>query len=273
MAVSFLVVPQWQGSGNARAMRLVDGADAIRGDLPSSSTTVIEVPASAGDDRGSGVARVSSIALVRERALAAMEALPGPVITIGGDCSADLAGMSRAAAAGAAVVYFDAHPDIHSPETSDSKAFHGMVVRSVLGDGPAELLPEAPLPLSQLILAGTRAADAAEQQYLDATGIAVLPHPTPHALVSAVEATGASSVYLHIDLDVLDPAEVEGIGFPEPFGMTAAGLIECVDAVLDRFGLHGAGIMEFAPASPQDAVTDLPVILRLIGALSRTRQT
>ena len=48
MAVTFLVVPQWQGSSNARAMRLVDGAEAIRGDLPSSHTRVVDVPSSAG---------------------------------------------------------------------------------------------------------------------------------------------------------------------------------------------------------------------------------
>ena len=38
MAATFVVVPQWQGSGSSRAMRLVDGAEAIRGDLPSAST-------------------------------------------------------------------------------------------------------------------------------------------------------------------------------------------------------------------------------------------
>jgi succinyl-CoA synthetase alpha subunit len=35
MTARFLVVPQWQGSGSARAMRLVDGAEAIGGDLPA----------------------------------------------------------------------------------------------------------------------------------------------------------------------------------------------------------------------------------------------
>jgi arginase len=86
-----------------------------------------------------------------------------------------------------------------------------------------------------------------------------------------VEATGAPSVYLHIDLDVLDPSEIEGVGFPEPFGMTATGLVACIAALLERWPLAGASILEFAPASPQDAVTDLPTILRLIGALSKGR--
>ena len=45
----FLVVPQWQGSPAARAMHLVDGAEAIAGDLPCASTARVEVPASAGE--------------------------------------------------------------------------------------------------------------------------------------------------------------------------------------------------------------------------------
>ncbi len=159
MAVTFLVVPQWQGSSNARAMRLVDGAEAIRGDLPSAHTRVVDVPSSAGDDRGSSVARLSSIALVRQRALEALEGVDGPVITIGGDCGADLVGMSRVAGDDVAVVYFDAHPDVHSPDSSDSKAFHGMVVRTVLGEGPDELLPDVPLDPRRLVFAGVRAPD------------------------------------------------------------------------------------------------------------------
>ena len=48
MAARFLIVPQWQGSGSSRAMRLADGAAAIRGDLPAAATLDIEVPVEAG---------------------------------------------------------------------------------------------------------------------------------------------------------------------------------------------------------------------------------
>ena len=40
----FLIVPQWQGSPAARAMHLVDGAEAIAGDLPRARTVRVEVP-------------------------------------------------------------------------------------------------------------------------------------------------------------------------------------------------------------------------------------
>jgi arginase len=146
-----------------------------------------------------------------------------------------------------------------------------MVLRTVLGEGPDELLPAKPLDPRRLVLAGTRAPDPGESAYLETAGITVLAEPTAASIVAAVEATGAASVYLHIDLDVLDPAEIEGIGFPEPFGMTAGGLVECIGALLERWPLAGGAITEFAPASPQDAVTDLPTILRIIGALTKPR--
>ena len=50
MPAAFVVVPQWQGSGSSRAMRLVDGAEAIRGDLPTASTFSVNVPLEAGDE-------------------------------------------------------------------------------------------------------------------------------------------------------------------------------------------------------------------------------
>ena len=60
----FLVVPQWQGSPAARAMHLVDGAEAIAGDLPRASTARVEVPASAGEALGTGIRRYSALARI-----------------------------------------------------------------------------------------------------------------------------------------------------------------------------------------------------------------
>ena len=260
-------------------MRLVDGAEAVRGDLPTASTRVVEVPLEAGDDQGTGVQRASSIELVRDRLAQTLSTIDGPAVTIGGDCSVELGaighvlerqGLGRdGSGSQIAVVWFDAHPDIHSVETSDSKAFHGMVVRTLLGDGPARLVPSTPLRPERLVLAGMRAPDPGETAYLETVAIATLPEPTPESLVDAIEASGATAVYVHIDLDVLDPAEVVGVGFPEPFGLSVNGLVACIRALLERWPLAGAGITEFAPASLADAVEDLPTILRIVGALAK----
>ena len=126
-------------------MRLVDGAQAIRGDLPSAHTVVVDVPLEAGESQDSAVARLTSIQLVRDRVAATLASIDGLAITIGGDCAVELASVSRAldsedldpknTAGGVALVWFDAHPDLNTPESSPSSAFHGMIVRTLLGDG------------------------------------------------------------------------------------------------------------------------------------------
>jgi arginase len=278
MPTRFLVVPQWQGSGSTRALQLQDGAEALRGDLPVSRTVVVDVPLGAGEGLGSGVRRLSSVQAVRDRmaeALASIrDAAPTDVVvTIGGDCGVDLAPIERAHAAhpdDLAVVWLDAHADLNTPESSPSGAFHGMVLRTTAGDGFPSLVPDAPVPTSRIVLAGTRALDEAEAAWIEEQGIRMLPPAelTPDALVAAIESTGASAVYLHIDLDVLDPAEFSSLGYPEPFGVTVAALLDTIRAATARFELAGAAICEFAPSSPEAASDDLPTILRIIGALT-----
>jgi arginase len=274
---SFLVVPQWQGSGSSRAMRLIDGAEAIRGDLPAAATHGVAVPSAAGEALGTGVLRYSSLSLVRELAAAELAVLEAPVVTIGGDCGADLAGVQHAVqshpAGSVAVVWFDAHGDLNNVSTSPSGAFHGMVVRALLGDGPDGLAATgaARLHHEQLILAGTRALDDGESAFVERMGIRVVApdeFEDPQALVRAVEATGATSVYLHVDLDVLDPSAIDGIGFPEPFGVSPEQLTDAIRALRTRFELAGAAVTEFAPESPDAAGRDLSVILRVLGSLT-----
>lgn len=274
MTINYVVVPQWQGSGSSRAMQLVDGAESIRGDLPSASTRTVDIPLEAGDHQGTGVHRYSSLLLVRDRLRHALaegtEAGVNAHVTIGGDCGVELAAIEHVSASEPAVVWLDAHPDLHTAATSPSGAFTGMVLRTLLGDGPAALVPAHPVGADRVILAGVRSVDIAEDDYIAQSGIRMLGPVdfSAETLLDAIAATGADSVYLHIDLDVLDPADFAGLGSPVPFGIEAGVLIEAIRAVVAKYPLAGAGITEFAPASMTAAVDDSPTILRLIGALA-----
>lgn len=251
-------------------MRLVDGAEAIRGDLPSSSTLVVEIPLEAGDEQDTRVHRLSSIALVRDRFESVLSGSSGPIITIGGDCGVELAAIGHVLDHDVAVVWLDAHPDLNTPQSSTSHAFTGMVLRTLVGDGPSVLVPSTPLDTSRIVLAGARSFDAAETEFVSANSIRSIAADgvSGESLIEAVEATGAASVYVHIDLDVLDPSDIVGLGSPEPFGVRASALVDALKQLLERFPLAGAGITEFAPASPNEAVEDMPTILRIVGALA-----
>jgi len=274
MAVNFFVVPQWQGSGSSRAMQLAQGAEAISTDLPSARTVTVPVPLGAGSDQGSGVRRLSSVEAVRNELQGALDAADGVPIIVGGDCGVELAAIGHAASRHKlAVVWFDAHADLNSPQSSPSGAFHGMVLRTLLGEGPEGLVPRTPLEPGRVLLAGTRALDDAEQQYIADSGIrSFFPDELEAgALATALRNSGADSVYIHIDLDVLDPGEFSSLGYPEPFGITVAELIERVREAKATLPMVGAGLTEFAPGSSEQADDDLPAILRIIGALATDR--
>ncbi|MEN9620524.1 MAG: hypothetical protein RL499_717 [Actinomycetota bacterium] len=267
-------------------MRLVEGATAIRADLPSAATRVIDVPLEAGDSEGTGILRYSSIRLVRERLERALAELDDTPVIIGGDCGVEYAGIEHAARAGRVILLWaDAHADLNTAETSPSKAFHGMVLRSLVDAGV--------VAAADVVLLGVRDLDDAEAQFIESSG---MPSATPLTVsdhvaerVAAARADGVEPVlYVHVDLDVLDPAVFGGVGFPAPFGLSLDELTSSVGAARARLALAGAGLTEFAPAPTREAVPgdsagavdesdessgaasdELTVILRILAALSR----
>jgi arginase len=276
MPATFVVVPVWQGSVSARAMSHADGAAAIQGDLPAAATVVVEVPVEAGETLGTGVQRYSTIRRVRERTEQALASVTGLPITIGGDCGASVAAVahaSRVTGGDLAVLWLDAHPDLNTPESSPSGGFGGMTLRAIAGDGADGLaLGEAErVPAGRLVIGGARAFDDEERRFIDEHGVQTLTVEDlsdPTVVVAALEATGATQVFIHVDLDVLDPSALAGLSYPMPFGIDGATLVTLVRAVTARFPLAGAAIAGFAPGSPEAASDDLPTILRLVGALA-----
>lgn len=268
----FVVAPQWQGSSSSRAMQLIDGALAIASDLPKNATTILEVPAEAGESLGSGVRRLSSLLQVRAAIAEALGDAPDPFLLVGGDCGVALAGISAVAGPDLAIVWLDAHADLNAPDTSSSGAFHGMVLRAILGEGAGDMtLPIGAVTADRTVLAGTRELELQEELYVAATGIRVVDVPSlsdPETLADAVAATGAARVYIHVDLDVLDPGELGALTHPVPFGLTTAQLVAAIKAVRARLPLAGASLTEFSPSSAEAAVDDLGVILRVVGALA-----
>ncbi|MCU1686453.1 MAG: arginase [Amycolatopsis sp.] len=252
-------VPQGQGAVGPRAGELAEGCLAlgefvgrVLGEpvhhVPQGKTTSSTVD---------GV--VNRAALLENRAaqLAALEAPAGPVLTVGGDCGVELVPISVARfryGIGLKVAWFDAHADLNTAAGSPSGAFHGMVLRSLFGEGDAEFAASPPLEPSNAVLFGTRVFDPEERDALD------------RGLVSQAPGSlrGAEYVYLHLDLDVLDPGEFSGMNYPESGGMS---IVELVDAIggLAGFEVIGAGITECVATGSELHV--LEPVIRAIGAL------
>lgn len=268
----FLVAPQWQGSPSSRAMRLIDGAEALAGDLPRSAVTRIDVPAEAGESLGSGIRRFSTLGRVRDAIAAALAEGDERPLVIGGDCAVAVPAIAHAASRhpSLAVVWFDAHGDLHTVDSSPSGALAGMALRAVSTPGP--FVDRTLVPAERIMVVGARSLDDAEADHLATSGVRTLSADTvtadPAALAEAIAATGAEAVFVHVDLDVLDPSAISGVLEPVPFGLDPGALTAAVQRLRERVPLVGASIAGFAPASPDDAVEDLGTILRIVGALA-----
>lgn len=276
-AAAYLLMPEWQGSSSSRALQLTEGAAALREDLPS-HTIEVPVPLGAGDALGTPALRLSSVLRARDAATRLLHDLDAVPITVGGDCASSFAGLSAAIARhGAdrlAVLWFDAHADLQHPATSPSGSISGMTLRHALGEGVEDLRFAEPIRSELLTLVGTRAFDDEEIDEVSRRSIAHLPVPPELAaeefaasVAERLRSTRASHVYLHIDLDVLDPAEFTAVHAPEPFGLTLAQLTSAVRAAVSALPLAGATVSEFAPRDAEAALQDLPSVLRILAAL------
>lgn len=270
----FLLMPEWQGSASSRAMLLAEGAAMLRENLPRSAMHEVAIPLEAGDALGTPVARLSSVLQAREAARKILSIAEGTPIIVGGDCATSLPGLESAVqkhGGSLAVLWFDAHPDLQHPSTSPSGAASGMTLRHALGDGSVELAADLAIADDQLTLVGTRAVDPEEQDEIERRQITVISASTDDIAASVADrlrSSGASHVYIHIDLDVLDPAEFMAVHQPVPFGLGVAQVTSAVRAAIAELPLAGAAICEFAPADAHWAAEELPTVLRLLAAIT-----
>ncbi|WP_228011550.1 arginase family protein [Nonomuraea phyllanthi] len=237
-------VPQWRGSGSRTAERLREGARLLAGMVDAGRRVRVEVD----DDLVVTASRVrEAIARVGD----------GLVVTAGGDCGVELEPVAAAIKRHGdrlVVVWIDAHGDMNTPESSPSGAFHGMVLRALTGDGPAGLVPGDPLDPGRIVLAGVRDLDAPELAFVEERGIRWLTvADSGAALADAVaDIRDDAVVYVHIDLDVLDPEVFASVGCPTPGGLRPDELLSLVSAVAGRFEVVGLGLMEYEAFGERD---------------------
>ncbi|SEF35783.1 arginase [Amycolatopsis pretoriensis] len=253
-------VPQRQGAVGSRAAELPDGclalAELAGHVLGRPVHHVRQTPEVSEVDGG-----VSSRAVLtgpnRAAQLAALEAPGGPVLTIGGDCGVELIpiGVARFRyGPGLGVAWFDAHPDLNTASTSPSGAFHGMVLRSLFGEDDPEFAAAPALEPGRVALLGTRVFDPEERAAVS-RGLAV---------TSLDALTGVEKLYVHVDLDVLDPSEFPGLNYPEPDGWTIPQLVAALDG-LAGYEVIGAGITECVGTAREVEV--LEPVLAAVGRL------
>jgi len=253
-----LCVPQCEGSASAKAPFLAQGAHRTAEFLRADA--VVTVPVATGGFEVTDGIRARGVLVENLRLTAeALAEIDDFVITVGGDCGVDMAPVTAARQRygdDLTVLWIDAHPDSYGPGDLASGAHHGMVVRTLLGDGPAQLTPAHPLTPTQIRLVGTRAASPVERAYLRRTGLRTYG---VDELAEAFEGLSGPT-YVHVDLDVLDPTEFRSVCYGEPDGVPSSALADLIGQ-LDN--VVGAAITEHAPTTDDPAEAE---VIRRIGA-------
>lgn len=130
------------------------------------------------------------------------------------------------------VLWFDAHGDINTAETSPSGNIHGMPAAVSLGIGHERLTgvggPGTKLTPDKFVMIGIRDLDPGEKKLLRELGVIVY---TMHEIDTigmakvmeeaiAIVADGTDGVHVSFDMDVLDPLHAPGVGTPVFGGLT-----------------------------------------------------
>lgn len=153
-------------------------------------------------------------------------------LVLGGDHSVaigSLTGSARDADLGA--IWFDAHADLNTPETSPSGNVHGMPLAAALGRGAfgeTEWAPAPRLQESSIAYVGLRSIDDRERELIRESEItaftmADIDQRGISAVVDdalAVATDGTDGVHVSLDLDWLDPKTAPGVGTPVRGGVT-----------------------------------------------------
>lgn len=152
-------------------------------------------------------------------AVAATDRLP---VVYAGDCVIILgvtAGLQRKGI-DPVVVFYDAHGDFNTWETTSSGFIGGMPLAMLTGRGEQTIVDACGLrivPDDDAVLVGARDLDPGERILLDASELRI-------AAVESVMAAVPSErdLYVHIDVDVVDPRDVPAVNYPAPGGPSAA---------------------------------------------------
>jgi arginase len=147
------------------------------------------------------------------------------------------------------VLWLDAHGDYNTPATSGSGYLGGMCLAAAAGEWDAGL--GDPMPADRVVLAGIRDLDPGERELLERSPATVIGASTVETLVAVKNALDGAPIFVHLDLDVLDPEHFPA-AVPAPNGLHPDKLYDLIDSVLEDSELLGLEITNFAAPDDED---------------------
>ncbi len=165
----------------------------------------------------------------------------------------------------ARVLWLDAHGDYNTPDTSGSGYLGGMCLAGACGEWDTGL--GEPIPPERVVLAGVRDLDSGERELLERSAATVIGASVVETLVAVKNAVDAAPVFIHLDLDVLDPEEFPA-AVPAPGGLSSDKLYDLMEAVAEDSELVGLEVTAFeAPSDPDELADAAETAMRVLDPL------
>lgn len=179
------------------------------------------------------------------------------------------------------MLWLDAHPDFNTPETTRSGSLGGMPVALATGRALQRMRLDAHLdpPLSDryIVMGGVRLTDPLEQELLNKSQIQQVSVDDLRNLTPAVFAQLdrlsrlTDKIYIHIDMDVLDPREVMGHQNKVPNGPSSEQLARLFEAIFSRYPKASAIGFATIPATDEGGLSIAALNRMIAGAIKGLR--
>lgn len=176
------------------------------------------------------------------------------ILILSGNCGpAALSAVSALDPQTTGVIWFDAHADFNTPDTSASGFLDGMALSILTGRCwpglAARFSGFKPIAARNVILIGGRDFDPAEETALSQSEITRIG-PGLDGLEQAVEALAerVANFYVHLDVDVLDQSEGRANSYASGGGLSADALYAALELLARSNRIRVAGITSYDPA-------------------------
>jgi arginase len=180
------------------------------------------------------------------------------------------------------VIWFDAHGDFNTPETTTTGFLDGMALAMLTGRCWRSLSETIEnfqaVPGSSLLLLGARDLDDAEEAALTQAGIRRLSAAdATKGLKTLLQAMtrGVSQFYVHLDLDSLDPKEGRANGYSAPDGFTRQGLLASLGTIKSSVDVCALTVSAYDPSYDKSGTVQeaaFAAISTIVSGVSTDRQ-
>ena len=230
--------------------------------------------------------RSASIAVNKKLAHAVKQSLLAgefPLI-VSGTCDVSLGILSGCDHSHTGVIWFDAHGDFNTPETTRSGFFGGMPLAIVTGHCYQDLWTQVgnsiPIPETQTLMVGVRDLDPLARVRLEQSTIKVITCDELQQTEQRTDgmfsldgfASNAHDFYLHVDIDVVHPQEAPGVDYPAGGGPSAQEVEHALGTIVKHSPIKAAALTAYNPERDSEEKT-LQIGLRLLMQLAESARS